>query len=1045
MLPKAAARAAGMAERVIREVTLHASLPPHPHVVPLLDFFEDGFAVYLVLARARGGDVFTAARAAGGRLQLTVARVLMAQLLRALAHLHAHGVVHRDLKLSNLLLGAAGGPLLLCDFGLAARAGGAGPGGEPASLCGTAAYMAPEVAAGAPQGPPADVFSAGALLFALLSGGAPQGLEGRAGGGAARAPLQLSRAREWEAALFAMPRDAAGLIIALTAAEPGERPTAEAALAHPFFASTAAAAAPAVRETGAAGLQVFGTGSSGTGAPPSPLRARAPHTPLRAPPPAPPSPPPPHTPPRVSGGARVEPRAPARAPRAARTSPPPPGPWGQLFAPSPSPPPPAAALSLAPSPRAALSLAPSPRAALSLAPSPTPPPVLRAPTAARTLLAPSPSPPALAADDGGAAARRARLRQLEGDSIHLPVLPAPPAILPDISSDDDSDGEGAGAGSGGRCGLAAALATPAVFQSIDDAPEHATRPSFSDACAVLQAVAPALPPAAPLKSGAPPATQRPPPPLPRPSTSPPSTRAPPPPPPPRPPSPFSAAAAALAAGEAAARRAAAAEAAAAASAAAAAAAATAAAARLRASFRTGGDVGGAAVLSSFSRRSASAFAPRGSCGWASGAASVASAEGRGGGGGGPPGRAVNAPPPARRDDRRLLSANTSDGGSGGSSAAPPEYNSTLNPAHASELLLTASTVSAGAWVGGGGSGGGASTVSARAGGGGSGGGGRGSSSAGGDSSDGSGGGGEAPFPAPLNDASAFSGESNSSSDARRGGGGGALPVMDTRRLARGVCARARDREGRPVRVRVGAHAGGARAPDVVIEGEVALAPGVPPAAATLTVRGAAPGAVALATEGAGHSFARAYALAELPSQYHELYALGAAVVRALRARTPRVVISGADGAAALMEDGPKPTLHLSVAVPVGRARGGGVQVWRASLRLRDGRLLVVPPPAGGSPVASYLRAGGGGCAPPRSGGVRVVDPSALPPAALALHALASRLLPRCVRLCAEGDAGGDDAGGEDGGERPDAFPVVLKERARWLDAPTRRALERAMG
>jgi hypothetical protein len=292
------------------------------------------------------------------------------------------------------------------------------------------------------------------------------------------------------------------------------------------------------------------------------------------------------------------------------------------------------------------------------------------------------------------------------------------------------------------------------------------------------------------------------------------------------------------------------------------------------------------------------------------------------------------------------------------------------------------------------------------------------------------------------------------------------PIIDSARLAR-ASIRVRDSRGDPVRVRIVPPAWGAR-PDVSIEGAVALAPGAPLASATLTVRGAAPREVALRCEGAGLSFSRVVAVGDLPRPYRELYALGEATVRAARARTPKVLLTSADGAAALMEDGPRPSFHISLALP---ARSGGAVVWRAVLRLRDGRLLVLPPPGGGAPVACYTGGAGGAGAdaltPPR-GGPRVVPPEELPPHAVALHALAARLLPRCVRLCGEGEGGAGEGAGEEGGGGDEEgggeeeeeeggatrrfrthharspFPIFLREQARWVDAPTRRALERAM-
>ena len=103
VLSKADARRQGMQARVVSEVAVHSSLS-HNNVAKLLDFFEDARRVFLVLDCASGGDVFRLVSKLG-RLSLGAARHFTRQLLCALKYLHDDAnVMHRDLKLSNLLL-----------------------------------------------------------------------------------------------------------------------------------------------------------------------------------------------------------------------------------------------------------------------------------------------------------------------------------------------------------------------------------------------------------------------------------------------------------------------------------------------------------------------------------------------------------------------------------------------------------------------------------------------------------------------------------------------------------------------------------------------------------------------------------------------------------------------------------------------------------------------------------------------------------------------------------------------------------------------------
>jgi len=185
-----------LAARFIREARITGRLE-HPAVVPLYDLVAgtngDGrgpcYAMRFVAGRtlAEAGQEYHARRARGvaGPLELTALLDATVAVCRAVAFAHARGVLHRDLKGQNVVLGDFGEVFLL-DWGLAKPVGGpdddpvlAADGGEsePGGVAGTPAYMAPEVAAGGRATKASDVYGLGAILYSVLTGHPPA--EGR--------------------------------------------------------------------------------------------------------------------------------------------------------------------------------------------------------------------------------------------------------------------------------------------------------------------------------------------------------------------------------------------------------------------------------------------------------------------------------------------------------------------------------------------------------------------------------------------------------------------------------------------------------------------------------------------------------------------------------------------------------------------------------------------------------------------------------------------------------------------------------------------------
>ncbi|MBW0115322.1 serine/threonine-protein kinase [Pseudonocardia abyssalis] len=148
-------------------------------------------------------------------------RRLGAELADALAHVHDGGIVHRDVKPANVLLGD-GTHAHLADFGIAKALDGAAA-TETGMIVGTAAFLAPEQARGERVGPPADVYALGLVLLEALTG--RREYPGRA---AESATARLHRRPHVPDGL---PNDLGGVLIAMTEDDPAARPTAAAVAA----------------------------------------------------------------------------------------------------------------------------------------------------------------------------------------------------------------------------------------------------------------------------------------------------------------------------------------------------------------------------------------------------------------------------------------------------------------------------------------------------------------------------------------------------------------------------------------------------------------------------------------------------------------------------------------------------------------------------------------------------------------------------------------------------------------------------------------------
>ena len=164
------ARDEDLRRRFVREARLAARLA-HPNVLRVFDVGEDEGRPFIAMEYVEG-ETLAELVARHGPLPAAEVATLGVQMCAALAAAHAAGLVHRDVKPQNLLLGSDG-VLKLGDFGIAVGHEGTRLTVE-GTVLGTVGYLAPEQARGEQVTAAADIYAVGAVLYELLTGELPR-------------------------------------------------------------------------------------------------------------------------------------------------------------------------------------------------------------------------------------------------------------------------------------------------------------------------------------------------------------------------------------------------------------------------------------------------------------------------------------------------------------------------------------------------------------------------------------------------------------------------------------------------------------------------------------------------------------------------------------------------------------------------------------------------------------------------------------------------------------------------------------------------------
>ncbi|MEA2200143.1 MAG: eukaryotic-like serine/threonine-protein kinase [Solirubrobacteraceae bacterium] len=249
--------------RFKREARAAASLA-HPSVVAVYDTGEDEATRFIVMECVNGRSLSEVLRD-DAPLEPAQAVRIAARIAGALAAAHAAGIVHRDIKPGNVMVGADGAVKVL-DFGIAQAPDGATL-TQGTAILGTAAYIAPEQALGERADERSDIYSLGCLLYALLTGRAPFVGDSPAAvlhqqvNSDPQAPSALNRA---------VPHALDAIVMQMLAKSPDERPQSAAQLAEELgraqaaprsVAAEAPSSAPTARMSRTAKTRALGPGA----------------------------------------------------------------------------------------------------------------------------------------------------------------------------------------------------------------------------------------------------------------------------------------------------------------------------------------------------------------------------------------------------------------------------------------------------------------------------------------------------------------------------------------------------------------------------------------------------------------------------------------------------------------------------------------------------------------------------------------------------------------------------------------------------------------